>query len=131
MEHRWGERFDVDMEVRLATRPFATRAARLVDLSLSGACILAPLELRSLTRVQVALLLPQRLTRATPLISAYVVRVGADRIGVEWCEFAPQAVVELLRSAGARRRQPHRAHGPRSAHDAQALPPTAMSVRSR
>jgi len=46
------------------------------------------------------------------VISAYVARRHRDGIGVEWCDFAPQAVVELLRSPAARsrNRSPIRAH---------------------
>jgi hypothetical protein len=125
MEHRWGERFRLDIAIRVATRQFATRAGRLVDLSLSGACIQAPLDLRPLTRVQVALLLPRRPKQATPVISAYVTRISANRIGVEWCEFAPQAVVELLRSNGAPRSRSDRGQQP----DMRAPAPATMSLR--
>jgi hypothetical protein len=131
MEHRWGERFNVDIAVRLATRPFAVRTGRLADISLSGACIRVPFDLRLLTRVQVAFVLPQRFAHATPVISAYVARRSKDGIGVEWCEFAPQAVVELLRSAGAHR--PERRRGTPAAPapddaDAPALDSGALSL---
>jgi len=61
-------------------------------------------ELRELRRLQIALVLPHRFSHATPVISAYVARRHRDGIGVEWCDFAPQAVVELLRSPAARSR---------------------------
>jgi hypothetical protein len=44
------------------------------------------------------MVLPQKFPPATPLISAYVARKYRDGIGVEWCDFAPRGVVELLRT---------------------------------
>jgi hypothetical protein len=77
------------------------RAARLVDISSSGAYIYikASADLRLLSRVQIAIALPHRLTHPTPMVAAYVVRRGKDGVGVEWCECAPKPVLELLRQA--------------------------------
>src|SRR5580698_10138729 len=116
MEHRWGQRFAVDIAVRLGSRPYAVRTGRLMDLSVSGASINIGMDLRLLSRVQVALVLPSRLSWATPVISAYVARRHRDGVGVEWCDFAPQAVCELLRSCETHRRNPiRRAQTPDSA----------------
>jgi hypothetical protein len=114
MEHRWGERFSLDIAVRLAARPFAARTGRLLDLSVSGASIRIGMDLRVLSRIQVALVAPSRLSQATPVLSAYVTRRHRDGVGIEWCEFAPEAVCELLRSAelGRRRQPPRRAQLP-------------------
>ena len=109
MEHRWGQRFAVDIPVRLASKPYTVRAGRMTDLSMSGAHIQIALELRVLSRVQVAIVLPSRPSQATPVLSAYVARRHRDGIGVEWLDFGPQAVVELLRSWSAVHPQ-HRAH---------------------
>lgn len=103
MEHRWGKRLAVDLAIRLAARPYNVRAARLVDLSASGAYIKVSADLRLLTRVQIALALPHRLAHPTRMVAAYVARKGEDGIGVEWCEYAPQAVLELLRYAATHR----------------------------
>jgi len=109
MEHRWGQRFEVDILVRVHSRPYAVRAARLTDVSMSGGFIATSMDLRELRRLQIALVVPHRFSQATPMISAYVARRHRDGIGVEWCDFAPQAVVELLRSPAAKspRRTPH------------------------
>jgi hypothetical protein len=110
MEHRWGQRFEVAILVRVHSRPYAVRTGRLTDVSMSGGFIVSNVELRELRRLQIALVLPHRFSQATPVISAYVARRHRDGIGVEWCDFAPQAVVELLRSpaAKARRQTPFR-----------------------
>jgi hypothetical protein len=115
MEHRWGERFAVDIMVRLGSRPYAVRTGRLIDLSMSGANIKIGMDLRVLSRVQVALVLPARFSQATPVISAYVARRHRDGVGVEWCDFAPQAVVELLRSSALHHRRLRHPRPPPSA----------------
>ncbi len=95
---------EVDLLVRLHSRPYAVRTGRLIDLSMSGGYILTGMDLRELRRIQIAFVSPHRFSHATPMISAYVARRQRDGIGVEWCDFAPQAVVELLRSPGAKSR---------------------------
>jgi hypothetical protein len=115
MEHRWGQRFEVDILVRVHSRPYAVRTGRLIDVSMSGGYIVTGMDLRELRRLQIALVLPHRFSHATPMISAYVARRHRDGIGVEWCDFAPQAVVELLRSPAAK---PHnRSPYPAAPHD--------------
>jgi hypothetical protein len=110
MEHRWGERLAVNITVRLGSRPYAVRAGRLTDVSMSGGHIsISGMDLRLLSRVQVALVVPGRSAHATSVISAYVARRHRDGVGVEWCDFAPQAVVELLRSSAVNAgKRPHR-----------------------
>ncbi|HEX4151421.1 MAG TPA: PilZ domain-containing protein [Steroidobacteraceae bacterium] len=114
MEHRWGERVAVDITVRLASKPYTVRTGRITDLSMSGANIEVALDLRVLSRIQVAIILPSRFSHPTPVIAAYVARRHREGVGVEWCDFAPQAVADLLRSSAAidplRRLQ--RAHTP-------------------
>jgi hypothetical protein len=73
------------------------------DLSASGAYIKVCADLRLLSRVQIALALPHRLTHPTPMVAAYIARNGKDGVGVEWCDYAPKAVLELLRYAAAHR----------------------------
>jgi hypothetical protein len=112
MEHRWGQRLAVDLAIRVAARPYKVRAARLVDLSVSGAYIEVCADLRLLSRVRIALALPDRLTHPTPMVPAYVARKGKDGVGLEWCESAPKAVLELLRYAAAHRHDRHGAAEP-------------------
>jgi hypothetical protein len=106
MEHRWGERVSVDIPIKLTARPFAGRPGRLVDVSMSGAFVMAPLDARPLSRIHVVIELPARFRRATPVLSAYIARRAADGFGIEWCEFGPQPIVELIREAGPPRSRP-------------------------
>jgi hypothetical protein len=97
MEHRWGERFSLDVSVRLTARPFAVRNGRLTNVSVSGAFIRTGLDLRPLTRIQIVLE-AARGRHPTPLIAAYVTRILPEGVGVEWCEFAPKAILDLIRA---------------------------------
>jgi len=97
MEHRWGERVQVDFPIRVTAHPFAVRDGRLTDLSVSGASIESEFELRLLSRVEVSIILPMWPKHEAPTIAAYVSRKFKKGIGVEWCEFAPDAVSRLLR----------------------------------
>ncbi len=106
MEHRWGERVTVDLGVRVAGRPYHVRAARLVNLSLSGAYLKMAADLRPLSRVQIAIALPRRFMHPVPVVPAYVARKCKDGFAVEWCEHAPRPVLELLRHAALRDQRP-------------------------
>lgn len=101
MEHRWGERVTVDVPVKLMARPFAARNGQLLNVSVSGALIRAEFDLRRLTRLQVAVTLP-RLRHPAPIVPAYVTRTLEQAVGVEWCEFAPRAILDLIRAAPGR-----------------------------
>jgi hypothetical protein len=102
MEHRWGQRIRVDFPVRVIALRFSVREGRISDLSVSGALIKAELEARLLSRIQIALVLPFWLKHESPIVEAYVTRKQREEFGIEWCEFAPRAVSELLRAVAAR-----------------------------
>jgi hypothetical protein len=98
MEHRWGQRVQVDFPVRVITHRFSVRGGRLADLSVSGALVKADFEARMLCRIQVAIDLPLWPKHDSPIVEAYVARRYKHEFGIEWCEFAPRAVSELLRA---------------------------------
>jgi hypothetical protein len=98
MEHRWGQRVQVDFPVRVIAHRFSVRDGRLADLSVSGALVKAEFEARLLCRIQVAIDLPLWPKHDSPIVEAYVARRHKHEFGIEWCEFAPRAVSELLRA---------------------------------
>jgi len=102
MEHRWGERVRVDFPVRVIAHRFSVRDGRLADLSVSGALVKAEFEARVLSRIQVALDSPLWPKHESPIVEAYVARRYKHEFGIEWCEFAPRAVTELLRAVVTR-----------------------------
>lgn len=111
MEHRWGERVGVDIPVRITGHPFTVRTGRLSNLSVSGAFIRADVDVRPLSRILVAIELPQRPKSDAPMIPAFVARRLKDGIGIEWCEFKPPAINRLLQSSAARHYR-HKRAGP-------------------
>jgi hypothetical protein len=73
------------------------------NLSLSGALmkVKADSELRLHTLVAVRIELPPPLSRAA-VLNAYVSRKLKQGVGIEWCEFAPRIVKDLLRAPSVR-----------------------------
>jgi hypothetical protein len=100
-EHRWGQRIPVDIPVQVASRASLTIHGHLKNLSLSGALMEADHELRLHAYIEVSIKVPER-GRAAMRIMARVTRKHKDAVGVEWCEFAPSAIKDLLRSPSIR-----------------------------
>jgi hypothetical protein len=103
MEHRWGERVGVDLPVRITAHPFSVRHGRLINMSVSGASIKADFDLRVLSRIQVVIEIPHVPRSEAPGVAAYVTRNGKGTFGLEWCEFAPTVISDLLASLATRR----------------------------
>ena len=98
MEHRWGTRIAVHIPVRVtAAYSSVVRIGRLTNLSLSGAFITG-FRLRPHSRIQVSVEYPLPLQRPVEKLAALVARVCDEGAGIVWCEFAPRAVLELLRT---------------------------------
>jgi len=70
------------------------------NLSLSGALVKADCELRLHSLIEVHIELPPS-PRAAVLM-AHVSRKLKEGVGIEWCEFAPIIVKDLLRSPSVR-----------------------------
>jgi hypothetical protein len=110
MEQRWGERLSVNVPVRVSAHAFSVRDGRLTDLSVSGGHLDVAMDLRPGARVEVLVLLPYRSKHEAPAVYGFVTRRYREGFGLEWCEFAPLAVAELLRIAARHPyTAPHRA----------------------
>jgi PilZ domain len=96
MEHRWGERIPMSLKVRLVSRPGAIGSGRLRDVSLSGAFVQTDLKLPVFTHVAIEFKLNQGNVNEIQEVAACVARRVDDGLGVEWCEFAPQVIRDLL-----------------------------------
>jgi hypothetical protein len=114
MEHRWGERFAVRMTVKLSGGSSPPVTGSLENVSASGAFVRT--EGRGPPRGPVAVILRQEICdRMRPVrLVAYVVRETESGVGIEWCEFAPRAIRELMirgsdADTGQSRRRPARA----------------------
>jgi hypothetical protein len=99
MEHRWGQRIDVAIPVRLyASTHAGENDGQLANLSLTGGWIDVHIEVRRFSTMQLLFELPEPSMIGPHLVNAYVARQTEDGIGLEWCEYAPRAVVHLIRA---------------------------------
>ena len=96
IEHRWGRRFRVNIPVRAAVSSSEIEC-RLRNLSLSGALMKSEHDFRLNTLIEVIISLPL-LAEGRAKVRAHVTRKLKEGVAIEWCEFAPRAVKELLRS---------------------------------
>jgi hypothetical protein len=98
---RWGQRIAVDIPVQVAASSLPTIHGHLKNLSLSGALMESDHELPQHAYIAISVKLPEMGDGATTVM-ARVVRQLKDAVGVEWCEFAPATVRDLLRSPSVR-----------------------------
>jgi hypothetical protein len=100
-EHRWGQRIAVDIPVEVATQSSPAIHGHLKNLSLSGALLEADHQWRLHAHVEVNVRLPEARHNDIRMM-ARVTRLSKGTAGVEWREFAPDAVRDLLRSPSIR-----------------------------
>jgi hypothetical protein len=95
-ESRWGDRVRVNIPVQVSANALSADGC-MKNLSLSGALVKVDADLgpHALIHVNIKISSPSQRTAA---ITAYVSRRATEGIGVEWCEFAPGIVKDLLRS---------------------------------
>jgi hypothetical protein len=101
MEHRWGERIRMDMPVHVSADEVAGILGCMRNLSLSGALLRIDANLRLNALIEVSVELPQP-SHSPAILLAHVSRTGKEDVGIEWCEFAPIVVKDLLRSPSMR-----------------------------
>ena len=101
MEHRWGERIRIDMPVHVSADEVAGIPGCMRNLSLSGALLRIDANLRLNALIEVSVELPQP-SHPPAILLAHVSRKGKEDVGIEWCEFAPIVVKDLLRSPSMR-----------------------------
>ena len=98
LEHRWGARARVNIPVRVETTALPVGDGCLKNLSLSGAFMTTDCDLRIHTVIEVSIALPPP-SFCTAVIKAHVVRKIEEGVGIEWYEFAPNIIKDLVRSA--------------------------------
>lgn len=108
MEHRWGERVAVRMTVELSSGSSPPVAGDLENVSSSGAFVRTQGRGPPRGPVQVVLQQDTSGRGRSVRLAAHVVRESEGGVGIEWSEFAPRAVRELMirnrRSGGERAR---------------------------
>jgi hypothetical protein len=88
----------VNIPVRVEANQVAGANCRMQNLSLSGALMTSDSDLRLNTLIEVSIALPPPSTR-TAVIKALVSRKFKHDVGIEWYEFAPNIIRDLLRFA--------------------------------
>jgi hypothetical protein len=101
MEHRWGERVRVNIPVHVSAAALAGFDGCMKNLSLSGALVKSDCELRLHSLIEVHIELPSPSPRIA-VVKAHVSRKLKEGVAIEWCEFAPPIVKDLLRSPSVR-----------------------------
>jgi hypothetical protein len=92
MEHRCGQRVEVDLGVHLLARPSGIGPGTLRNISLSGAFVVTTLTLPLLTRVRVICKAGAIDVAALRKMEGYVVRLADDGVGIEWCALLPPSL---------------------------------------
>lgn len=96
-ESRWGDRVQVNIPVHVSAHALSGAEGCMQNLSLSGALMNASVDLGLHSLIEVTITMPSQSQRAE-VITAYVSRKVKDGVGIEWCEFAPSVIKDLLRS---------------------------------
>jgi hypothetical protein len=95
MEHRWGQRFSVDIPAQLGCRPAAIGLGRVRNLSLSGAYVATALRPALFAHVEVVISDFDHGSQSRTL-SGFVVRHDAEGFGIEWSQFGSAQIAALL-----------------------------------
>lgn len=72
-----------------------TKAGRLINLSASGALVSTLCDWTLSSHIDV-LIMPLRAIQYAPMVRACIIRRRDRNLGIEWCEFAPPTICELL-----------------------------------
>jgi hypothetical protein len=86
MDHRWGQRQATNIAVHVAATSGKTGAARLVNVSLTGAYLETRVPLRRHALVYVAPSSRDNAAGGNKRIAANVIRHDAGGVGLEWCQ---------------------------------------------
>jgi hypothetical protein len=120
MEHRWGHRREISRAVRLGTRSGLAARGRITNVSISGAFVASPLPVSLFSYVEVQFTAMVNGKRATMSVEGEVVRKEGAGFGIEWCEFATEAVRALVTVPPFRQAEPPQ---PRAEWEPVARPP--------
>ena len=96
-EHRWGARVRVDIPVCVLVAGRDAARCHLKNLSLSGALVMSDQELVLPLLIDVYIERPFQSAMAG-VVKARVSRKVTRGVGIEWCDFSPLIVKDLLRS---------------------------------
>jgi len=97
MDHRWGQRRATDFVVHVVATSGRTVAARVLNVSLTGAYLETSVPLRLNSLIHLRPYLPDNFTAGSNRVAANVVRHDALGVGLQWCERLTKGVqLDLL-----------------------------------
>jgi len=96
MEHRWGARRSVNRVVWTESSAGKRNCGRLCNVSVSGAYIEIAEAPAAGVRIRVRVARRDAPGRKSRPISAHVVRADSRGIGIEWHDFAPPVIRQML-----------------------------------
>ena len=99
VEHRWGERLNLHIPVRLLIAGTERARGYLNNISISGAFVSTARPAPTGARIDLEILLDDGSIGAPHRVAAHVARVSRDGIGLEWCDLAPAVARVLLGNA--------------------------------
>jgi len=97
MEHRWGQRIDVDVNVQLKTKGGLAGYGRVCNVSVSGAFVRTTVPVPVLSRVQVVIPAGKQDPRVIAAYDGQVIRRTDEGLAIEWRIVSP----EILRTMAA------------------------------
>ncbi|MEO8308788.1 MAG: PilZ domain-containing protein [Pseudomonadota bacterium] len=95
MDHRWGARSPVHLDIRLVCQPGAITAGWLENVSISGTFVRTKLVVPLLSPVRVIVVDRLPLGRRSIELPAYVIRRDREGMGLEWSNLAPRTLQRL------------------------------------
>jgi len=123
MEHRWGHRHEISRAVHLGTRSGLAARGRITNVSISGAFVVSPLPVSLFSYVELKFTVMVHGKRAAMTLEGQVVRKEREGFGIEWSEFAPEAVRGLVTVPPFRATEPPQ---PRAEWDPAPRPPRTI-----
>lgn len=106
MEHRLGTRMRISLPVKLHQAGKTPAFGQILNVSLSGAFVRTSANLGPLARIGIVCEHVYSEAAGAACVTAFVTRVAADGVALEWLEFAPPVIRHLMR-----REQPRTLHG--------------------
>jgi PilZ domain len=95
MDHRWGARTSVNLNVRVICQPGAIAPGWLADVSISGAFVRTELKMQLLSPVRIMVIDRLPSGRRSMDLPAYVVRRDREGMGLEWRNLSPKTLQRL------------------------------------
>jgi hypothetical protein len=99
MEHRWGDRIDCNVAVKLLADPASIGWGKIRNVSASGAYIETLLPVRTLSMLSLRRASDREPGRYGNLIRAIVVRRDENGVGIEWTESESKEVAAIIQEA--------------------------------